>query len=151
MFDVGWTELVLIAVVAVVVIGPKDLPRVMRYIGQWTGKMKRMSREFQNQFNEALRETELDSVRKDIEQITKTDPLAGLRKEGNRIGAEIQDSLEKKPGAANPPSMSLVPSDPAAAAAGDAAPKAEADAGAPPPLADATAPAEPSTLPKAAP
>ena len=60
MFDIGWTELLVIAVVAIVVIGPKDLPRAMRTVGQWTGKMKRMAREFQGQFNEALREAELD-------------------------------------------------------------------------------------------
>jgi sec-independent protein translocase protein TatB len=96
MFDIGWTELVLIAVVAVVVIGPKDLPRAMRFVGQWTGKLKRMSREFQNQFNEALRESELDSVKKDIEQITKSDPLADVRKESDRINTEIRERLAMK-------------------------------------------------------
>jgi sec-independent protein translocase protein TatB len=104
MFDIGWTELVLIAVVAVVVIGPKDLPRAMRFVGQWTGKLKRMSREFQNQFNEALRESELDSVKKDIEQITKSDPLADVRKESDRINTEIRERLamKAKPPAAAP-------------------------------------------------
>ena len=62
MFDIGWSELLVIAVVAIVVIGPKDLPRAMRAVGQWTGKMKRMAREFQSQFNEAMREAELDDV-----------------------------------------------------------------------------------------
>ena len=60
MFDIGWTELLVVAVVAIVVIGPKDLPRAMRIVGQWTGRMKRMARDFQGQFNEALREAELD-------------------------------------------------------------------------------------------
>ena len=72
MFEIGWTEILLIAVVAIVVIGPKDLPRVMRIVGQWTGKMKRMGREFQNQFQEALREAELEDVRKDIADICGT-------------------------------------------------------------------------------
>ena len=67
MFEIGWTELLVIAVVAIVVIGPKDLPRAMRSVGQWTGKMKRMAREFQGQFNEAIREAELDGVKKDVE------------------------------------------------------------------------------------
>jgi sec-independent protein translocase protein TatB len=98
MFDIGWTELVVIAVVAIVVIGPKDLPRAMRFVGQWTGKMKRMAREFQGQFNEALREAELDSVRKDVEAIGKIDPMAGVRKEMAKVDAAVKDA--GKPAAA---------------------------------------------------
>ena len=79
MFDISWSELLVIAVVAIVVIGPKDLPRALRFVGQWTGRMKRMAREFQNQFNEAIREAELDSVQRDIEDIGKIDPLADIR------------------------------------------------------------------------
>jgi len=52
MLNIGWTELLMIAVVAIVVIGPKDLPRAMRFIGQWIGKMKHMASDFQGQFNE---------------------------------------------------------------------------------------------------
>jgi sec-independent protein translocase protein TatB len=96
MFDIGWTELVVIAVVAIVVIGPKDLPRAMRFVGQWTGKMKRMAREFQGQFNEALREAELDSVRKDVEAIGKIDPMAGVRKEMAKVDAGRQRRLRQQ-------------------------------------------------------
>lgn len=92
MFDIGWSELVVIAVVAIVVIGPKDLPRVMRTVGQWTGKMKRMSREFQSQFNEALREAELEGVRKDVEEIGK-----GLREEVSKTSQEINAGLNVPP------------------------------------------------------
>jgi sec-independent protein translocase protein TatB len=81
MFELGWPELLVIAVVAIVVIGPKDLPRAMRFVGQWTGKLKRMARDFQGQFNEALREAELDDVKKDVQALTKMDPLADVRKE----------------------------------------------------------------------
>ena len=95
MFDIGWSELLLIAVVAIVVIGPKDLPRVMRLVGQWTARMKRMGREFQNQFNEALREAELDSVKKDIEDIAKTDPLADVRAHMTRVDAGLRADLAK--------------------------------------------------------
>ena len=94
MFDIGWTELLVIAVVAIVVIGPKDLPRAMRTVGQWTGKMKRMAREFQGQFNEALREAELEDVRKDIEEIGKIDPLGDMRKEMSKAGDEIKKSMD---------------------------------------------------------
>ena len=91
MFDIGWTELVVIAVVAIVVIGPKDLPRAMRYVGQWTTRLKRMSREFQGQFNEALREAELDEVKKDIQDIG-----AGLRADVTKTGDTIRQGLDVK-------------------------------------------------------
>ncbi len=95
MLDIGWTELLLIAVVAIVVIGPKDLPRAMRLVGRWTGKMKRMAREFQNQFNEALREAELDTVKKDVEAIGKIDPMADVRKEMAKTGEEIRKGVDQ--------------------------------------------------------
>ena len=79
MFDIGWTELLVIAVVAIVVIGPKDLPRALRTVGQWTGKVKRMARDFQSQFNEAISEAELDDVKQDVEEIGKIDPMADVR------------------------------------------------------------------------
>lgn len=95
MFDIGWTELLVIAVVALVVIGPKDLPRAMRVVGQWTGKMKKMAREFQSQFNEALREAELEGVKKDVEAIGKIDPLAGVRKEMASVDTAVRRELDK--------------------------------------------------------
>ena len=113
MFDIGWTELVIIAVVAIVVIGPKDLPRAMRFVGQWTGKMKRMAREFQGQFNEALRESELDTVKKDIEAIGKIDPMAGVRKEMAKVDQSVRDL--DKPAAPAPPAVAAPVSPPAPA------------------------------------
>ena len=64
MFDVSWGELLIVGAVALVVIGPKDLPKALRTLGQTTAKLKRMAAEFQNQFNEAMREAELDEIRK---------------------------------------------------------------------------------------
>jgi len=83
MFDIGWSELVLIAVVALIVIGPKELPGVLRMVGQWTAKARRMAAEFQGQFNEALREAEMVDLKKQVDEINETarsithfDPLA---------------------------------------------------------------------------
>jgi sec-independent protein translocase protein TatB len=95
MFDIGWTELVVIAVVAIVVIGPKDLPRAMRAVGQFTGKMKRMAREFQGQFNEALREAELEDVKKRVQEIANIDPMADMKKEVSKADAGIREALNK--------------------------------------------------------
>jgi sec-independent protein translocase protein TatB len=95
MFDLSWTELLVIAVVAISVVGPKDLPRALRAMGRWTGKAKRMAREFQNQFNEALREAELDTVKKEIESVGKIDPMADMRKEMREIEAGLKPTPDK--------------------------------------------------------
>ena len=64
MFDVGWTEIVVIACVAIIVVGPKDLPRVLRTVGKTVGNLKRMAGDFQKQFDDALKEADLDEVKK---------------------------------------------------------------------------------------
>jgi sec-independent protein translocase protein TatB len=74
MFDIGWSELLVIAVVAIVVVGPKDLPKLMRGFGHYAGKLRRAAGDFQRQFEEAMRESEVDEVRKAIESV-KAEPL----------------------------------------------------------------------------
>jgi len=97
MFDLSWTELLIVAVVAIIVVGPKDLPRALRGVGRWTGKARRMARDFRRQFDEALREAELDTIKKDVESIGKIDPVADLRKETREIEAGLKVD-EKEPG-----------------------------------------------------
>ena len=70
MFDIAWSELGVIAVVALIVIGPKDLPKVLRTIGQWTAKARAMAREFQSGIDDMVRETELDELRKAAKQVS---------------------------------------------------------------------------------
>jgi sec-independent protein translocase protein TatB len=69
MFDIGWSELLVIAVVAIVVVGPKELPKLMRGFGHYAGKLRRAAAEFQRQFEEAMRESEIDEVKKAIESV----------------------------------------------------------------------------------
>jgi len=69
MFDIGWSELVLIAVVALIAIGPKELPGVLRMIGQWMGKARKMAAEFQGQFQEAMREAEMADLKKSFDEV----------------------------------------------------------------------------------
>src|ERR1700709_2393503 len=69
MFDIGWSELVVIAVVALIAIGPKELPGVLRMVGQWMGKARRMASEFQGQFNEAMREAEMADLKKHADDL----------------------------------------------------------------------------------
>jgi len=80
MFDIGWSELVVIGVVALIAIGPKELPTVLRTVGQWMGKIRRMAAEFQGQFNDAMREIEAADIKKQVDEATtglnaKFDPL----------------------------------------------------------------------------
>lgn len=77
MFDIGWGEFVVIGVVALIVIGPKELPGMLRTVGQAVGKIRRLAGEFQGQFQEAMREAELHEARKTVES----------------LGGEVQSSL----------------------------------------------------------
>ncbi|PZN96836.1 MAG: twin-arginine translocase subunit TatB [Hyphomicrobiales bacterium] len=69
MFDIAWSEFMLVGAVALVVIGPKDLPKAMRTVGQAIGKIRRMASEFQGQFNDAMREAELHDLKKQVEDV----------------------------------------------------------------------------------
>ena len=105
MFDVSWTELLVIALVAIIVVGPKDLPRALRSVGRWTGKAKHMAREFQNQFNEALREAEIDTIRKEVESVGRIDPMADMRKEVRDIEAGLKTGLNPNANAPAKPAV----------------------------------------------
>ena len=88
MFDIGWSELVVIAVVALIVIGPKELSGVLRGIGHWMGKIRRMASEFQGQFQDAMREAEVADLKKQVDDLGGTasdlasfNPMADAQKE----------------------------------------------------------------------
>ena len=87
MFDIGWSELVVIAVVALIAIGPKELPGVLRMVGQWMGKARKMASEFQGQFQEAMREAEMADLKKSFDEVR--DAATGL------AGGNLMTSLQK--------------------------------------------------------
>jgi sec-independent protein translocase protein TatB len=98
MFDIGGTELLVIAIVAIVVVGPKELPRMLRTLGQFVGKAKTVAREFQTHFNEAAEEAGLDEVRKGIASVEKatTSPDFGdTFKPITDVGKDIKREIEK--------------------------------------------------------
>jgi sec-independent protein translocase protein TatB len=72
MFDIGWGEFLVIGIVALIAIGPKELPGVLRSIGQWMTKLRRMASEFQGQFNEAMREAEMHDLKKQADDLGAT-------------------------------------------------------------------------------
>jgi sec-independent protein translocase protein TatB len=73
MFDLAWSHLLLIGVVALLVIGPKDLPRALRTVGVWVGRARTIAREFQGSLDQMIREAELEEVRKEVEQAATVD------------------------------------------------------------------------------
>ena len=85
MFDIGWSEFVVIGVVALIAIGPKELPGVLRTVGQYMGKVRRMASEFQSQFQEAMREAEMADLKKSFDEVkeaaTGFNPLTSLQKD----------------------------------------------------------------------
>ncbi len=112
MFDIGWTELMLIGIVALIVIGPKDLPNMFRTLGQFVGKARRMAREFQRSMEDAADEAGISEATKSISNLKKADPL-GLNaiKDSNKKytesilatrEAKIAEKAEKEATAATP-------------------------------------------------
>ncbi|WP_273792516.1 Sec-independent protein translocase protein TatB [Brucella anthropi] len=78
MLDIGWSELLIIAIVMIVVVGPKDLPKMLRAFGKATARMRATANEFKQQFNEALKEAELDDVKTIIDETRKLDPRSKI-------------------------------------------------------------------------
>src|ERR1700743_1997967 len=91
MFDIGWSELVVIAVVALIAIGPKELPGVLRMVGQWMGKARRMAAEFQGQFQEAMREAEMADLKKSFDEVREA--ASGLTSAGSRLMTSLQKDV----------------------------------------------------------
>ena len=84
MLDFSWSHILIVLIVALVVVGPKDLPRLMRIVGQWTGKARRMADEFRKSFDDMARQTELDELRKEIENLRHERPLSDIDRHLNQ-------------------------------------------------------------------
>ena len=98
MLEVGWSELLVIAIILIVVVGPKDLPAMMRTFGKMMGRVRSMANEFRSQFDEAMREAELDEVRKGLGEVNKYNPANTLRDAMNpirQLGQDIKSDLQK--------------------------------------------------------
>jgi sec-independent protein translocase protein TatB len=134
MLDLGWTEIFLIAGVAVLVIAPKDLPKAMRSVGKYLGQLKKMARGFQSQLNDAIKEADLEEIQEGVKSIAKVDPFANLKKEISKVGSDIKEDLkvlEKPVGSAatggGTSAGSSTPTKTVAATSADKAPPAKAD------------------------
>lgn len=101
MFDISWGEMLLIGVVALIAIGPKELPGVLRMVGQWMAKARHMAAEFQGQFREAMREAELADLKKEFDDVSKSAGDLDITKPISTLQKEVEDSLK----AGLPPEM----------------------------------------------
>lgn len=144
MFDIGWGELVVIGIVALIAIGPKELPTVLRTLGQYMGKVKRMAAEFQGQFQEAMREAEMADLKKQADELTsaitdatKFDPLADIDNDDDGAfdaaepaGTDAETEPEKTEAK---PEMVDSSAETSAASRASAEPEASPDSDVPPP------------------
>src|ERR1700690_2019486 len=111
MFDIGWSEFALIAVVALIAIGPKERPGVLRTVGQWMGKARKMAAEFQGQFQEAMREAEMADLKKSFDEVkeaatgfTSGNVMTSLQKD---VSAALNiDDIDKPAASADVPATS---------------------------------------------
>jgi sec-independent protein translocase protein TatB len=115
MFDIGWSEMAVILLVALVVIGPKDLPKVARQIGKWSAKARSMARDFQRSIDDMAREAELDDIKNEIQKASRGDIRRTIEKAIDPDGALSRSMDLKSP-----------PPPPVAAAASTVAPSVAA-------------------------
>ena len=118
MFDIGWSEIAVIAVVALIAIGPKELPGVLRMVGQWMGKARKMAAEFQGQFQEAMREAEMADLKKSFDEVkeaasgfTSGNLMTSLEKD---VSKALDIDAIDKPAASATDTSAVEPTTPAA-------------------------------------
>jgi sec-independent protein translocase protein TatB len=109
MLDIGWQEMAIVGGLLLIVIGPKDLPKVLRTVGIWSGKARKMARDFQKALDEYAKDAELDGVKKVVETPLKAkkamasalDPTGTLKKELTGVGSNLRKNLQETPEAAS--------------------------------------------------
>ena len=95
MFDIfAWQHILILLVVALVVVGPKDLPRLMHKAGKWAGKARNMANEFRRSFDEMARQTELDELRKEIEALKKNNPVSDMMDSVSSVNDDLSRQVD---------------------------------------------------------
>ena len=106
MFDIAWSHLAVIALVALLVIGPKDLPRVLRTVGSWVGKARAVAREFQSSLDQMVREAELDEMKRQVEAASSVNLERELENSidpDGELGRSLKSPVLTAPSPASPP------------------------------------------------
>jgi len=94
MFDIGWTELLVIAVVMIIVVGPKDLPAMLRTMGRYMGKLRRTASEFRGQFEDAIRESELEDVRNELAGLRNINPANAVKEAVSKTIEPVREPID---------------------------------------------------------
>ena len=95
MFDIfSWQHIIILLGVALIVVGPKDLPRMMHMAGKWAGKARAMASEFRKSFDEMARQSELEELRKEIGELKKNNPISDLTNSMNEVSSSLNTAVE---------------------------------------------------------
>jgi sec-independent protein translocase protein TatB len=100
----SWQHLSIMLIVALVVVGPKDLPRLMNMAGKWAGKARAMAGEFRRSFDEMARESELAELRKEIDDLKKNNPISEMASSITNVQADISGAMQAEPQPVSVPS-----------------------------------------------
>jgi sec-independent protein translocase protein TatB len=104
MFDLfAWQHIVIMLVVALIVVGPKDLPRLMHMAGKWAGKARNMASEFRKSFDEMARQAELDELRKEIEDLKKNNPVSDMMNSVSAVNDDLTRQVDSAIEGVGPP------------------------------------------------
>src|SRR5215475_4378178 len=110
MFDLfSWSHILILLTVALVVVGPKDLPRLMNIAGRWAGKARNMANEFKKSFDDMARQSELDELRAEVERLKTHDPIAGINDDIERALNPIDTAAAEARAAAEAPVQPEIP------------------------------------------
>jgi sec-independent protein translocase protein TatB len=152
MLDVGWTELLVIGALALIVVGPRDLPQLLRTVGKWVGQIKRMAREFQRSMEDAARDTDLANM-KELRDLRKDIGNLDFRQQAAKAQSYLKQPLKVEPAAGAKPAQPAAAPEPGTATAATPASAAPSDGSAgsagaavPGQPAGPAAPADPAAL-----
>jgi sec-independent protein translocase protein TatB len=110
MFDLfSWTHILILLAVALVVVGPKDLPRLMHMAGKWAGKARAMANEFRKSFDEMARQAELDELRKEIDDLKKNNPITEMANSMAEVGSVMSETATMTESAGQTPAQTTAP------------------------------------------
>lgn len=109
MLEIGWSEMLVIAIVLIVIVGPKDLPRMLRTFGKTTAKMRSMAGDFRKQFDDAMKEAELDDLKTLAADARKLNPAGEIKKALSPMDKAAQDVRAGLDKAMNPAKPAVVP------------------------------------------
>ena len=112
--SLGFNEIVILGILALVVVGPKDLPLLFRKLGKWTAKLRGMAQEFRTGFDELARQAELDELKKEVDALRRTTSLQEIRSELSKPLPTLEDYAGIKSQPAIPPPAVTPPSEPSA-------------------------------------